>query len=236
MISFYGLKRETWQKGARWFYAEDGLISLKNCEFLNDDEFCRAYSRGVQAAGDYNWRWRVHVGIWGARQAVKVKGGFVECGVSYGFLSSAIMTDLDWNRLRRTFYLMDTFAGLDETLLLEEEKAGERHVYRECYDHVRRNFSEWQNVVIVRGRIPDTLGQVPVRQVAYLSIDMNCVKPEIEAIAFFWDKLVPGAVVLLDDYGHRGHLSQKRAMDEFVRSRGEQILALPTGQGLLIKM
>jgi hypothetical protein len=64
---------------------------------------------------------------------------------------------------------------------------------------------------------------------------MNCVYPEIEAISFFWDKLVPGAIVILDDYNWLSHIEQKRAFDDFACGHGFEILALPTGQGLIIK-
>jgi hypothetical protein len=44
-------------------------------------------------------------------------GDFVECGVNRGFLSSAIMEDLEWDRLGKMFYLLDTFSGVDEEMI-----------------------------------------------------------------------------------------------------------------------
>ena len=64
---------------------------------------------------------------------------------------------------------------------------------------------------------------------------MNCVIPEITAAEFFWDKLVPGALVVLDDYGWSAHKPQKKAFDEFTKKRNTQVLTLPTGQGLIVK-
>jgi hypothetical protein len=52
---------------------------------------------------------------------------------------------------------------------------------------------------------------------------------------FFRERLVPGALMLLDDYAYRGHRPQKVAMDRFAQTRANKILSLPTGQGLLIK-
>lgn len=46
---------------------------------------------------------------------------------------------------------------------------------------------------------------------------------------------MPGAIVILDDYGWAGGLPQKRAEDAFFAERGYQVLELPTGQGLVIK-
>jgi len=64
---------------------------------------------------------------------------------------------------------------------------------------------------------------------------MNIAKPERAAIEFFWPKLVPGAVVILDDYGWVPFRAQKDALDEFAANVGVEIMTLPTGQGLLIK-
>ena len=33
------------------------------------------------------------------------------CGVNAGFLSSAIVRYVDWNKLHKRFYLVDTFTG-----------------------------------------------------------------------------------------------------------------------------
>ncbi len=77
--------------------------------------------------------------------------------------------------------------------------------------------------------------QVRAEKIAYLHLDMNCSVPELAAIQFFWERLVPSAFVLLDDYAYYGYLSQKIAMDHFAQEKGIKILSLPTGQGLLVK-
>jgi hypothetical protein len=90
-------------------------------------------------------------------------------------------------------------------------------------------------VEIIRGSIPLTLPRADTHTVCFLHLDMNCVIPEIAAIEYFWGRLVPGAVVLLDDYGARGYEPQKRGMDEFAAKRGTRVLSLPTCQGLVLK-
>jgi hypothetical protein len=64
---------------------------------------------------------------------------------------------------------------------------------------------------------------------------MNVMIPELAAIEHFWDKLVPGAAVILDDYGWLAYVKQKHALDQFTAGKGVKILTLPTGQGLLLK-
>lgn len=103
------------------------------------------------------------------------------------------------------------------------------------YQDVVKNFAEFKDVIVVRGSVPDTLAGANIDKVAYLSIDMNNAAPEIAAANYFWDRLSPGAPVLLDDYGFVRYEAQKAAFDAFAKERGVEILALPTGQGLMIK-
>jgi O-methyltransferase len=64
---------------------------------------------------------------------------------------------------------------------------------------------------------------------------MNCTLPEKAALEFFWDKLVPGGVVLSDDYGDVGYEGQKKMYEDFAAAHGLTLLTLPTGQALLFK-
>ena len=227
-------------------YDQDGLRSIHNHEFMDDPAFRKAYERGVRAVGtDYRWHWRVHVGLWAAACAARLEGDFVECGVNRGFLSSAIMESLNWDSLGKHFYLLDTFRGMDERFISPADRASgaiEKNVnnlasgfYAQGIEEVRANFSQWKNVFLVEGSIPETLPQVRAEKIAYVHLDMNCSQPEVAAIQFFWERLVPGALVLLDDYAYYGYLSQKMAMDQFAEEKAIKILSLPTGQGLLLK-
>jgi hypothetical protein len=170
-----------------------------------------------------------------------LSGDFVECGVNYGVLSSAIMDYLDWNKQDRKFYLLDTFYGLDERYIDDSDRArgimknNEGDMYQKNIEAIRKNFSEWNNVEIVPGAVPETLPMVKSEKIAYLHIDMNCAPPEVAALEYFWPKLSPGAFVLFDDYAYVTHTSQKRSIDAVAAARNAKVVSLPTGQGLLIK-
>ena len=234
-------------KPPSWNYDEDGLRTIHDASFTDEPAFQRAYRRGVDAAAgsDYHWRWRVYIGLWAADCARRLDGDFVECGVNRGFLSSAICADLDWDSLGKTFWLLDTFQGGDERQASEaERRAGWRDRNAEALKNgfyvsgsaaVRANFAQWRNVRIVEGSVPQTLAQVDAAKVAFLHLDMNCSAPEVAALEYFWERLVPGAFVLLDDYAYFGYEESKRGMDAFANRRNVRIVTLPTGQGLLVR-
>jgi hypothetical protein len=189
--------------------------------------------------------WRIHIALWAASVGLRAVGDFVECGVNAGFVSSAIMQRFDWNSGVRRFFLIDTFSGpVMEQFSADEVQGGRLHIAEQALANgafvtdiaaVRRNFSQWHNAQVIEGRVPDILPQVPAEAVAFLHLDMNCAQPEHEALMFFWDRLSRGGVVLLDDYTYFGNLSQAKAIDAAARKLAVEVLALPTGQGLIIK-
>jgi O-methyltransferase len=223
-------------------YAQDSLISWHNTEFMQDPQFQQAYDSGkaTNSWGGYEIQWRVHVLCWAAARAARMEGDFVECGVNRGGFSRAVIDYVNFESLDKTFYLMDTFSGLVPELVSEDEKnAGIMDIYgkyyEDCFEAAQETFRPFQNVVLVRGPIPDTLASVTPSKVAYLSIDMNSATPEIAAAEYFWERMVSGSVMILDDYGHLLHRYQKKAFDDFAVQRDVQVLMLPTGQGLIFK-
>lgn len=232
-------------------YDADSLVTYdKSVDFLSDPRFVSAYRRGMDSghhicrpkgsSDDLHIEWRVHVALWAASHGTKLDGDFVECGVNTGMMSLAICEFLDFDTLGKTFWLFDTYAGIPREQITPAEAKLGRHdendrYYSESYDTARRNFAPFRNAKLVRGRVPDSLANVRVERVAYLSLDMNVAEPEVAALRFFWGKLSPGAIVLLDDYAWLGYRPQKDAIDDLASELGVDVLTLPTGQGLIVR-
>jgi hypothetical protein len=221
-------------------YNKHGLATVHNCDFMIDPKFQRAYAAGISTGSwkESDPQWGAYIACWTAEVGLRLDGDFVECGVNRGGLARTIMEFVDLPSAGKKFYLFDTFEGLLQRYITPEEeasgiKAGD---FEPCYDEVVRTFSQFgSSVVLVKGSVPDTLDASAPEKVAYLSIDMNCVQPEIAAAEFFWPRMVSGAIMLLDDYGWARHTAQKQGFDRFAHERGVPILSLPTGQGLIMK-
>lgn len=155
------------------------------------------------------------------------------------------MENLQWNTVPKKFYLIDTFCGpvfrqysqeeVDRGRLTIAKSAFEAGAYVSDMERIRANFAEWRNAIVVQGTVPDVLEEVEFGAVAFLHLDMNCAFPERSALEFFWDRLSPGAIVLLDDYAYNGHDCQREAIDASVRAKRAAVLSLPTGQGMIIR-
>jgi O-methyltransferase len=221
----------------------------KSVEWMSDPSFKKAYAAGMDSghkigrtAGskeDIHIEWRAHICCWAARHALLIDGDFVECGVNTGIMSLTICNLRNFNKCNRSFFLFDTFEGIpiEQMSATEKEKriAENKRLYEDCYDLAKNNFKEFKNAVLVKGRVPDSLSTVNIRNVSYLHLDMNIAYPEVAALEYFWPKLVPSAIVVLDDYGWLNYSEQRYALDEFAKDHGVYIATLPTGQGLIIK-
>ncbi len=228
-------------------YFDDGIYSVHSDAFRQAPRFQAAYARGVQASAgvDPRFEWRVHIALWAAANSARLNGDFVECGVNAGFISSAVMQYLDWDRLAKCFYLVDTFAGpVPEQYSPAELACGRAEIaassiaagaYVTDVERVRRNFSSWRNVRIVQGAVPGVLSEVDASAVAFLHLDMNCAYPERAALEFFWDRMPAGGMVLFDDYCYAGCEQQGREIRTAAERFGVEVLSLPTGQGLIVR-
>jgi O-methyltransferase len=221
-------------------YNADGLTTLHNNGFMFEPAFIKAEAAGAKTKSWENIKWRVHTILWAANQCKNLEGDFIECGTNKGGFARAICEYLDFKNINKKFFLLDTFEGLDKTLYTKEELAAGKEAYfdtayENCYEQVVKTFSAFENIKIIKGTVPDTLEQVTCTKVAFMSIDMNSVVPEIAALDFFWDKLSKGAIVVLDDYAYVTYDLQYEAHNNWATQKGIKILSLPTGQGLIIK-
>ena len=231
----------------RKLYEFDGLHTVHNARFRDDPRFQAAWEGAFAVTGcvDPGSSWRIHIGLWAAAMAAHADGAFVECGVNAGFFSSAVLRYLDWNTLQKQFYLVDTFNGpvasqySPEEIALGRRDAAEQAIAAGAYvtdmDAMKRRYESWNGVILVKGTVPEILQSINAERVAFLHLDMNCAFPECEALKFLWERVSYGGIVLLDDYAYFGYEAQGNALDAVARSIGVSILALPTGQGMILK-
>ncbi len=242
---------QVWSSRGDPSYDENALVTwAKSVDFMIDPRFLAAYERGMDSGhqilrapgrrDDIRIKWRVAICCWAARHAARLPGDFVECGTNTGIDSLALCDYIDFNATGKSFWLFDTYKGIPIEQISDEERAHGRVEesianYVPCMQTAMRNFAAFPKARLVEGRVPDTLVNVPIKQVSYLALDMSIAFPERAAIEFFWPKLVPGAIVVLANYGWAPYNSIKRTMDKFAAMEKCEVMMLPTGQGLLFK-
>lgn len=228
-----------YKKSDRARYIGDNMIALlRNMAFASDEAFMAAFNDNRREKIDEFKLWRLHTYCWAGRSALNLPGDFVECGVFHGFYSAVLMQYLDFAAIDKRMYLFDTFAGLSEEYSTDRERQGVGDAYdldESWVDGVRKRFEPYPNVVVRKGVVPDVLLEESPEHIALLHLDMNAGAAEIGALEVLFERMTPGGIVLMDDYGRCENHELHVVLDKWMEGHGHPVLELPTGQGLVIK-
>lgn len=100
---------------------------------------------------------------------------------------------------------------------------------------VRRAFADFPAVSIHQGWIPSVLAELPEDRWSFVHVDVDLYAPTEGALKYFWPRLVPGGVIVCDDYGSALFPGARRAWDAFCEAHELPFVVLPTGQSVLLR-
>ena len=166
-----------------------------------------------------------------------IEGDFVECGVwRGGSTMAAIDTLMKAGDTSRTVYLYDTFEGMSEPTEHDKELSGtaadvllDSSVKEDatsvwCYsalEEVQKNVGTLNypaaKVHYVKGKVEDTIPQTLPGKIALLRLDTDWYESTKHELEHLYPLLVPGGVIIIDDYGHWE--GARKAVDEYIESR-----------------
>ena len=189
-------------------------------------------------------KWKLWIMAFATRSALTFakseKYIFVECGVAEGLSSFVSLKEIKSNLKTRenyVFHLYDSWDTIRETQLEESELSSKGKYSTLDVNIVKKNLSEFmENLVFHQGYIPEIFSTSPEspESICYIHIDLNVAKPTLDALEFFYPKLVEGGVILFDDYGI-GHPDTKKTIDKFLENKDGVFLKEPTGQAIFFK-
>jgi hypothetical protein len=164
----------------------------------------------------------------------QIPGDFVECGVWRGgsmmAVARVLLKALDTSR---TLHLFDTFEGMptpsaedfveaDGTAaqdLLASEDPQQSLVWAIAgLDLVKRNMESTGypsgRIHYVPGKVEDTIPAQAPDQIALLRLDTDWYESTRHEMLHLFPRLVPGGVLVLDDYGHWA--GARKAVDDYL--------------------
>src|SRR5262249_42780531 len=155
-----------------------------------------------------------------AYHCVHLDGDFVECGAYTGVGMKTVIDYLGGVSFPKAFWGYDIFEH-DATMLnhaMPEHGPG-------LYDRVLRKFEAYPQVRIVKGMIPAVFDRGCPERIAYLHIDLNQAPAEVAALDRLFDRIVPGGLLVLDDYEWAGiYRAQKLAEDPWFAARNYRVM------------
>lgn len=212
-------------------FADNFLTWGRNMSMLDDRPFVQAWESNIEGLSDEAIIWRRYVLACAAYHCVQLDGDFVECGAYTGVGMKTVADYLGGPAFPKTFWGYDLF---------EHDPSMAHHSMPEhgegLYARVQKKFSAYPQIRLIKGLIPEVFENDCPDRIAYLHIDLNQAPAEIAALDHLFDRMVPGGILILDDYEWSGYYRpQKLAEDRWFDARHYRVMPLPTGQGLVIK-
>ena len=204
---------------------DDMAAWFRNLFFTTDPRF-------EAAAGDLPpylraRMWRLYTLCWACEQAYRADpyAAIVDIGTYNGHALDVVLRYQRWTHGLPRVFAFDLFDGVPQEARKAEHGS-------ELHRQTAFRLSRWDAMVIA-GDIRQTSGNLPSR-IAFCQIDLNDAEAEGHVFPLVYERLVKGGVVVFDDYGFRRYRESALTHQKFLEGK-EQVLELPTGQGLLIK-
>lgn len=191
-----------------------------------------------------NVRYRAKAYQFGFERALTLKGDLVDFGTYYGLFPYICHQNNSIHKLGKKHHLFDTWGGEgwelhDDPDLEKAKSTGEEYRYsRDIFQKVKEQFSDIKGVKLHRGLLPDSFERVAheINSIAFACVDVNAGSDlELELIQFIWDKMVPGAMLYIDDYGFRAYPRLTKLVIRFSEFINQPIFEIPTGSAYILK-
>ena len=164
-----------------------------------------------------------------------VPGDTAECGVYEGAGSYIICKVNQENKLfQRTHYIFDSFEGLSKPLECDGGHWIEGDMSSPL-ETVSKNLSEFNNISIHKGWIPQSFSDIEDCNFCFVHIDVDLYQPTLDSFEFFYPRTNEGGLIVCDDYGFTTCPGATKAIDQFLQNKKEKMISLSGGGGFLIK-
>jgi hypothetical protein len=135
-------------------------------------------------------------------------------------------------------YTFDSFEGIKEI-----EEGVDRAHFKDAFNHkglektAREILADCENVKIFKGWFPETLYAEKLEMEHYCFVHADAdVYPSTKAICeIFFPRLVPGGVMIFDDYGYEDTPGARQAVNEFFADKYEKPSVLIGGQAVVFR-
>jgi O-methyltransferase len=165
-------------------------------------------------------------------------GDFIEIGVWRGGTGALIARRSEMAGLRSTVYLCDTFQGVAKAGALDAAYKGGEH--SDTTKAIVMNLChalKADRVQILEGIFPDdTGGIVQDRMFRFCHIDVDVYQSAKDIVDWIWPRLVPGGVIVYDDYGFHSCSGITRFVNEERLKPDRFVVHNLNGHAITLKM
>ena len=176
------------------------------------------------------------------QQAAHVEGDLVECGVSIGHGMLVWILTSELIGKPRRYFGFDSFEGFPEPTVSDAGTSLQQGDYATPPEIVHKVLRDGgvddcvinEGLTLVKGWFEDTLPHFD-RPIAVLHLDVDLYDSYKTCLEHLYDRVVPGGVILFDEYREDDFPGATKAIDEFFAKRPEQIVVDPIGKAYVVK-
>jgi O-methyltransferase len=161
-----------------------------------------------------------------------VAGDIAECGVWRGHTLIPMALYLRQIGSNKTVFGFDSFCGFDDAVEADIELGGADETDKRVggfsdtsFELVMTKVSQFKlsNVRLVAGYFRDSLVHCAERAFSFVHLDCDIYSSYKECLEFFYPRLAPSGIILLDEYNDPPWPGCNRAVDEFLSDKRERL-------------
>jgi O-methyltransferase len=166
-------------------------------------------------------------------QSLHLEGDIIECGVFRGASTRRIVHTMAKHRANKTLYACDSFEGFPVFGVTKEDVSPFRPIARlrtkfraaaDVPNRLTEFFSVYQvDGRIVKGYFEDTLASINSQRFCFIHLDSDTYSSHVFCLNALYDKLVPGGILVLDDYAQPAWPGATQAVDAFFADKPESV-------------
>jgi O-methyltransferase len=173
-------------------------------------------------------------------QVAKLESGhIIEIGVWRGGTGALMATQARNCGIKDRVFLCDTFTGVVKAGPRDAVYKGGEHAdtSRQVVEELILARMELDNVEILEGVFPDQTGdRVEGAQFRLCHIDVDVYQSAKDIVDWIWDRMVPGGVVVYDDYGFYSCGGIARCVEEQMLSPDRLVVHNLNGHAIIVKL
>lgn len=180
------------------------------------------------------------------RQTLPLQGLVAECGCFRGLSSYLLCSTLkaaDESFNGRGYRIFDSFAGLsapqpedsvdgDDPAAKRLRKMTQPGSFSASLETVKNNLGDFPQIEYFPGWIPEAFPDEPDARYRFVHVDVDIYQPTRDCFEYFYSRLVPGGIMVSDDYGWPG---ARKAIDEFCARNGVGLKTTGHDQAYIVR-
>lgn len=167
------------------------------------------------------------------------RGSIIEVGVWRGGTGALIAQQAKNCGIEDKVFLCETFTGVVKAGPKDSVYKGGEHAdtSRQIVEELIFTRMNLDNVEILEGIFPDETGHyVQGREFRFCHVDVDVYQSAKNAADWIWDKIVPGGIIVYDDYGFYGCDGVTKYVEEQMMCKDRIVIHNLNGHAIVLKL